>query len=692
MTRWRVAPEAQRFLDALGLTVSAATELAWAIERGELASIPNPVGADWIELDTSDAGVRGVLQAGLGGLIAVGGLERDAPLATRFRIGNLSTARQRLERVRLAAALSGPGEVILHLEPELEDVAADVMRAACSGEFTAVQSEIRAGGPCMLPGLEALDSQQRAAVDAPPDADLLINAAAGSGKTHTLSFRIAHLVSEEGVAPDQAVVLTFSRAARRQIGQRLQTLAVSGYPQLQQIAVRTLHSYAREILVIAAGLRATRLRPGFVITDDARHTPAKGAPLHVPEPFIEHYAGIFADIADGLSDGERLSMYPAAINALRNGHPSCGLVLRPEELSEAQPITVISRRNGQLRELEPRHVKAVWERYAARLASANLIDRAGLPAEALQVLNSHPRILSIISSASRLMFVDEYQDTTVVQNELLFLLAGTGVRLNVVGDGDQTVTSFAGADVSNITGFVDRLWAQTGRVAVVVPLETNYRSRPEIVGVAAAVISNNAERLPKIMRPADLSAPAEGHVFRTAGELRYLAPWIARRIVDLITLEGVAPSQIAVAYRKEAENSPQGSSVADHLRSQGIAATEDEEELAAVRVVTIHRAKGLEFDHVFVLFLGKGHFPDPRGNVEEERRLLYVALTRARLTLYICGQSGGEPDFFTETDREVAMATSQEVNSIIGEIDPSVMRELREELDASQLDDWDDPI
>jgi ATP-dependent exoDNAse (exonuclease V) beta subunit len=152
----------------------------------------------------------------------------------------------------------------------------------------------------------------------------------------------------------------------------------------------------------------------------------------------------------------------------------------------------------------------------------------------------------------------------------------------------------------------------------------------------------------------------------------------------------VQPEQIAVLYRKEAENSPQKSSVIEHLRSQGIAASEDEEDLFSLRILTIHRAKGLEFDHVFVLFLAPRDFPDPRGDAEEERRLLYVAATRARRTLYICGQPGANPDLFSETDVEAARPLHEVVSTIAGVLSAAELAELKSEYDSVVLDDWDD--
>src|SRR5439155_11592421 len=107
-------------------------------------------------------------------------------------------------------------------------------------------------------------------------------------------------------------------------------------------------------------------------------------------------------------------------------------------------------------------------------------------------------------------------------------------------------------------------------------------------------------------------------VVRVEGDLAHVGPWVALQVNALLS-NGVSPREIGVLYRKEAENSPQRTAVTQHLRSQGIAISEDAQNASAVRVVTVHRAKGLEFDYVFVLFLGPNDFPEPRGDPEEER-------------------------------------------------------------------------
>jgi superfamily I DNA/RNA helicase len=649
--RFVVAPNAKSFMTRLRDSIVASAELRRLIETTSIPIVENPVGPDRLELDIavlSDE-TRLAVKFGIGGLLATGGLRSvwagDEPA---YEIGDLSTATRLLTDIVDHTQAVEEGAIEIGATPDLLGIAREVVRSICNCDFIASELNRLPDAPSGLSSMIELDAQQRRAVNVSSDSDLLINAAAGSGKTHTLAHRIAHLVEECGWAAERCVVLTFSVAARRQIQGRLQSFASAGHPRLAYVDARTLHSMAYRILAIAARLRLTRFRPRFSIVDEASERTERGGLIHAPSPFIENYDAIFSDLNDGLTRPERIGLYSAAINALRNGHPSLGVVFDPDALRDDGEITVVSARNGQLRELEARNVRRVWSRYESVLAEGNAIDLGGLSAEALKAIRNHSTLANLIVSTYAVAFIDEYQDTTRAQDELLLTFAQGGMLLNAVGDGDQTITSFAGAHAGNISDFATHVRERAGRSVEVCELETNYRSRPEVVALASSVVARNTQRLPKKMRAADASESEFGHVYRIEGDLRHLGPWIALRVNALLS-SGVQPEQIAVLYRKEAENSPQKSSVIEHLRSQGIAASEDEEDLFSLRILTIHRAKGLEFDHVFVLFLAPRDFPDPRGDAEEERRLLYVAARVARCT------SAGSPERILTCSRKLTL-------------------------------------
>jgi superfamily I DNA/RNA helicase len=690
--RFSVSPSANLFVERFRDAVVAAERIRELIESEQLPTRINPVGPD--RVDFADAvmsiATTAIVETGLGCLLATGGLRAvwldDVP---SYEIGDLPGSTRTLATL-LDNTAASEREVEVAAAPDLREIVRAVLRSIRPSEYAI--ADVR---PAIEPAndsiaLIGLDDQQRSAVQARADAYLLINAAAGSGKTHTLAYRIAHLIEDCGVPAERCVVLTFSVAARRQIQDRLALLAARGHPHLSNIEARTLHSLAYRILTLAATFRRTRFRPGFSVVKEITDRTDRGATVRAAAPFIEQYDQLFAGLDDSLSRSERIGLYSGAINGLRNGHRSLGVVSTPDQLSDTADVTVLSARNGQLRQLDARNVSTVWTRYDTLLAQNNEIDLGGLPCEALNAIRRHPALASLIVSNWAMAFVDEYQDTSLAQDEMLMIFAQSGMLLNAVGDGDQTITSFAGARAKNILEFTQHIRARTGRLAEVRDLETNYRSRPEIVSLAASVIQNNSGRLPKTMRPADSSSPEVGHVVRVEGDLRHVAPWVALKINALLST-GIDPGEIAILYRKEAEHSPQKSSVLEHLRSQGIAVSEDEEESPALRVLTIHRSKGLEFDHVFVLFLGPRDFPDPRGDPEEERRLLYVAATRARKTLYVCGRPGASPDLFKETDVSDAMPTHEAVRTLTGVLSAADLKELQQEHDATLLDDWDLP-
>jgi superfamily I DNA/RNA helicase len=176
--------------------------------------------------------------------------------------------------------------------------------------------------------------------------------------------------------------------------------------------------------------------------------------------------------------------------------------------------------------------------------------------------------------------------------------------------------------------------------------------------------------------------------------LRYAAPWLALQVRRLID-GGVDPGDIAVLFRKEGVRSKQESAVVQHLEKLAIPISTEPQDGEGVRVLSIHQAKGGEFRHVLCLYLGPGHFPDDRGDSEEERRLLYVAVTRAMDTLIVAGEPGAEPDLFLEVRDSSADINFTTINSLtevlaVDAIDETIL-ELTDmdNLDPSILD-WDE--
>ncbi len=224
------------------------------------------------------------------------------------------------------------------------------------------------------------------------------------------------------------------------------------------------------------------------------------------------------------------------------------------------------------------------------------------------------------------LLVDEYQDTNDEQYHLLRALLGPGRNLCVVGDDDQSIYGFRGANVERILGFEDD-FAGGARVA----LEENYRSCNEVVALANSVIACAPRRYDKRLRA---SARIPGWVCcKTTDDEHAEAEWVAKRIIRLSRSRKMPLSDVAILVRVRAFAAP----VAEELCKRGVPVGTDE----GVKVMTLHEAKGLEFRVVFLLAVEEGslphHFALDEGSdaIDEERRLLYVGITRAREALYL---------------------------------------------------------
>lgn len=688
-----VRPDASSALAEVKAAVAAALTTIEKIAGGGGFTLQDDFGSRFVDpVALADGELSptslGLIAAAEGLTLAFSDAEESS-----FEVGDLDWASENLRAIADELQAHSPSQLRLPSDDRVDHIRRAVFREISRG--TEIDIRPQEGGEiAILRGSDLLDPQQRAAVDAPFGTDLLVNAGAGSGKTHMLSMRVARLVAQREVGADRCLVLTFSRAAREQIQERLNSFALSEYPALSRVDVRTIHSLGRRILSLAASGGKTRVRPGFQVVTDGRRTLGDGKPVTAPLPFIEHYERLFDGVTDGRSERARLALYPHAIDAMRMGHPRLGVLTMADDLPIDTPVTVLDPRSGDLTDLEASTVATVWRRYEGWMASHNAIDFAGMVTEALQALRRHPSLLRVAAVPYAHIFVDEFQDTSLAQNQLLLELAAQGAILSCVGDGDQTIYTFAGADPKSLTDFDSRLRERTGREAKVLPLEHNYRSVPSIVVAAEAIIARNQGRLAKRMMPVRQAASTEPALTATRTQLKYGAPWLAMQVRRLIE-NGSEPSEIAVLFRKEGVRSRQESAVIQHLEKLAVPVTTDAHDAEGVRVLSIHQAKGSEFRHVMCLHLGAGHFPDARGDAQEERRLLYVAITRARDSLVITGEPGGEPDLFNEflashTDMNVTSVNSLTEVLAIDAIDESIINMTNmDDLDPSILE-WDE--
>jgi DNA helicase-2/ATP-dependent DNA helicase PcrA len=355
--------------------------------------------------------------------------------------------------------------------------------------------------------LADLNPAQRGAVLA-TEGPLLVVAGAGSGKTRVLTYRVAHLINACGVKPNEILAITFTNKAAGEMRERLEDLLG---PVARSIWILTFHAACGRIL----RREAQRLgyRSNFTIYDQADQVRLTKACLEEldrdPKRFVPR--GIHAQIS-------------AAKNQL----------VTPEEYAE------------RVSSFHDQTVAEVYDLYQKRLIASNAVDFDDLLMLTVQVLESFPEARERWQKAFRYILVDEYQDTNHAQYRLLQLLSEKHRNVCAVGDPDQSVYGFRGADIRNILEF-ERDFGETKTIA----LEQNYRSTNTILESANAVISNNRERKPKNL----WSELGEGEPVRVLevedehAEARFVAAEIA-----LLVEEAYNGSEIAIFYRTNAQS------------------------------------------------------------------------------------------------------------------------------------------
>jgi DNA helicase-2/ATP-dependent DNA helicase PcrA len=377
-----------------------------------------------------------------------------------------------------------------------------------------VSEETRAGGSGPFGGadlLAGLNPAQEAAVTH-PGGPLLIVAGAGSGKTRVLTQRIAWLIAEQGVSPYEILAITFTNKAASEMRDRVQALVGA---VAQRMWVSTFHSACVRILRRDAsrlGYRST-----FTIYDQADSVRLVG--------YVVRDLGL---------DSKRFA--PRAIHGYISNAKN--------ELVDFETFA------GRARTLMERKVAEVYREYQQRLLAANAMDFDDLLLVTVSLLQACPDVLAHYKQRFRHVLVDEYQDTNRAQNELVLLLAGEHRQVTVVGDSDQSVYGWRGADIRNILQFEDAF-----PDATVVVLEQNYRSTQTILDAANAVIANNALRKPKALWTEQ--AAGELVVHYHAEDEHDEGSWLASEVMRLHRAQGAggfAWGDIAVFYRANAQS------------------------------------------------------------------------------------------------------------------------------------------
>ena len=309
------------------------------------------------------------------------------------------------------------------------------------------------------PWLTLLNSEQREAVET-TEGPVLVLSGAGTGKTRVLTTRLAHILQSNLAKPWQVLAVTFTNRAARQMRDRVTGMIG---PVAESVWLGTFHSIGVKILRRHGELAGIKSSFTILDTDDQMRLLKK------------------------VMEGENIDL---------KKWPSAGLLAVIQRWKD-RGLTYDRIGMGDAKELYAGRAVELYRLYQNRLLTLNCVDFGDLLLHCLSIFQNHPDILEEYQKRFRYILVDEYQDTNVAQYLWLRLLSQTQRNLCCVGDDDQSIYSWRGAEVGNILRF-----EKDFEDAVVIRLERNYRSTPNILSVASHLISHNEGRLGKTLRAA----------------------------------------------------------------------------------------------------------------------------------------------------------------------------------------------
>ncbi len=357
------------------------------------------------------------------------------------------------------------------------------------------------------PFLRDLNPSQQAAVTA-PDGPILVLAGPGSGKTRVLTYRIAYLLTVRRVSPFHILAVTFTNKAAEEMRSRLEALFGE---RAAELTLGTFHAICARFLRREAAFLG--LNPQFVIYDEEDQLEAIRQALRDLNLDEKRY---------------RPGALRAAISRAKNEF------IRPEDY----PI----------RTYFDEIVARVYSRYEERLRAADALDFDDLLLRAVELFENHPEVSARYQERYRHILVDEFQDTNTVQYLLLRQLASRHRNLFCVGDEDQSIYGWRGADFRNVIRFREHF--PDARIII---LEENYRSTQTILEAAQSVIRFNTERYNE-KRLVAARGPGSPIMVYEAFDEEDEATFVVRRVQELMETRGVRPQEIAVMYRTNAQS------------------------------------------------------------------------------------------------------------------------------------------
>jgi DNA helicase II / ATP-dependent DNA helicase PcrA len=460
--------------------------------------------------------------------------------------------------------------------------------------------------------ISGLNPEQILAVTADCIKPLLVLAGAGCGKTLVLTRRIAFL-AKEFCAPERILALTFTRAAAREMAGRTAEFT-KGSPGHGAPLITTFHAFCLRVLLDTFEGRRNYNRLGYATRP--KLVSAQARPRMLAE-------------ASSRSERVLLGMDVLELDTLvlrRGAFPQ-----KPDTLSAEQEACVV----------------AITDRYALAKKQAGFWDFSDFISGTLSLFEQEPSIAGQYESRFRAILVDEFQDTNPVQVRLLKWLLSTDKPFFAVGDDDQAIYGFQGADRRTILRFAEHFPG-----SAILKLQTNYRSTPAILHAANKIFRDKPAQYRKILKAGNESAMPRRHQ-RMPGKKLFefnheMSSWLVAALRKLNAEHSLDFADMAILFRLNQTRD----------RMESLLKHEPAFNARMPRLLTVHSAKGMEFAAVFLCDLEEGIFPDKRGKshnpsvlellaallikkktgdeeLEEEKRLFYVGVTRAKRFLWL---------------------------------------------------------
>jgi superfamily I DNA/RNA helicase len=514
--------------------------------------------------------------------------------------------------------------------------------------------------------LVGLTPEQREAVTS-PCRRLLVCATAGSGKTHVLTLRIQRRVADQEVSADQVLAMTFTRKAGDELRKRLFRAGI------RDVRAGTFH---RTALAIVTEYREDQhLKPLTLEPSRRRLVAALAVQLRESGDLkLEEWQlpRVEQEIGWALSQGFSGALYVKSARRLRREAP----------LSLSQFAEVL-------------------DRYVGLCRSRGVLDFDLLLSEAIALLRDEPNVLASFRHHNKSIYVDEAQDMNPLQFSMLRQMAGDDPDLFCVGDPNQSIYGFNGANPQLLQEII-RTWPDT----VVLDLTRNHRSTANIIEVANTLLEAGAQGI--VPAKDDGDVPMVRSYDTDAQEAEHVATWLAakhqpgtawrsmavlaRTNAQLELIAGYLDAATIPNERRGPEHSPASDLFTPSDASQRRI---EDDQRDAVALSTIHRAKGLEFQNVAAVGWAEGQLPNynatTAGEIAEEQRLAYVALSRAEDALLITWSRGRNdprypdraPSRFLAPIEQVIAAIDQRNAPLTGDARKARLAAIRAELASS---------